>query len=220
MIITLSLFLVKEVAAREIGDIQVQDAMGRSSELSHFTKGESLLILGFFQCRHMCDFIVQNLSSRFNKFKHHPRVNFISIDEKETPHDALMMKRRMKGANKDHWNFLTTSKEGIRELTEDLDFSWERDPASGIITHESASYILRDGKFMRKLPGFDIKEGDLNLSRPQGKFFDFKQFCSAFDPSRSKYGVLVMQSLTVISTVFLLILGFIFLKLKKRSLKT
>jgi cytochrome oxidase Cu insertion factor (SCO1/SenC/PrrC family) len=199
-----------------IPDVKIRDEKGQERFLRKELGERGLLVFGYFRCPHLCQFTSKTLAKRLSTCKHIPRVTFITLDHEETKEDARAFRKQLAGPLGNNWKLFTAEEKDIAALTKALNFSWKRDPASGTINHEAAVFVTQDGEFIRKLPSLDVKEGDLDLTKPQGKFFDFKQFCSAFDPARSKYGALVVNSLTALSAVFVAILGIFFWRLRRR----
>jgi cytochrome oxidase Cu insertion factor (SCO1/SenC/PrrC family) len=195
----------------------VRDEEGKERSLSEVLGKESILLPGYFGCEHLCHFTMKNLASKMARFRHHPKIVFLSINAEDTPRDAVILKKQIKGPERKYWTFLTAGGKTIRAITKELDFSWKPDPASGTIGHESALYVMKDGAVGRKIAGYDLKESDLDLSQPRGKFFDFKQFCSSFDPSRSRYGNLVMKALSMSSVLFLVFAVGGWMKLRRKK---
>lgn len=198
-------------------ELGIRDEAGATRQLSEELRDGDLLLFGYFRCAHLCHFTVKNLAKRLASFTHPPQVKFLSLDAEETSADARFLRKQLRGSLGKNWRLFTADPEELRKLTGELGFSWRRDPVSGEITHESAVYLARAGAIARKIPWLDLKEKDLDLSSPQGKFFDFKQFCSAFDPRRSRYGVVVVNSVSALSVFFLLGLGGFYWNLRRKK---
>ena len=217
MIIIFALCLSLNTQAQTLHNIPVANEFAVEGNLKSHLEDESLLVLGFYHCKHICQFVVKNLSRKLSTFSKYPKVIFLSIDETEGPRDALSLKKRIIGPEKHRWAFLTSDKESIEKLAKDLNFSMKRDPVSKQITHEIGFYSIKNGVVMNKISHLDITEKDLAFeSRPESFISDIKKFCSEFDPSKSKYGHLVMKGLTIACVFFMFVaIGwFIYLRRK------
>lgn len=204
LIIIFALILSFNSQAMTLPDIPVVNQFGVKSTLMEHLKGNGILVLGFYSCKHVCHFMVKNLSRTLSQRPNYPKVVFLSIDETEGPRDALALRKRIIGPEKDKWSFLLSDKESIATLTKELDFKMRRDPVSGVITHEIGLYTLNNGELLKKMSRMQLDEKDLDFKvQSLGTLHEIKKFCSEFDPSKSKYGNLVMNLLTGMCMVFL-----------------
>ena len=204
--ITIFALCLSNLRAAEVPSIKTANAFGVDAPLSTYLNGKSIFVLGFYQCHHLCDNIVRNLGSNLKGLHQKIPVTFLSVDENEGPRDGLRMLKRSR-QSRETWNFLVSDEKSIRSVTDAMGFEWKRDPVSGFITHESGVYLMNGQTIVKKVNPADLKTVDLDVESPQGKFFDYKQFCSAFDPHRSKYGGLIMKSLTALCVAFLIGIG-------------
>lgn len=216
LIIILSLSLETRAGAN-LPDIQVANEFGQSKSLSKILDQDSLLMLGYYNCRHLCHNTIHQLQKKLSRFKKYPQVVFLSLREDEGPGDALRFKKRLPKNISPHYQFLVSRKQEVVKLANFLNFSFKEDPATGSLTHENAVYFISQNQLARKFMGMKFKEQDLKLTSTPGKFFDYKEFCSEFDPSKSKYGLLVIKGLSVFSALFILIAGFFFIRSRKES---
>lgn len=171
--------------------------------------------MGFYNCKHICDFMVKNLSQDLSKFKNYPHVVFFGIDENEGPRDALKLKKRIIGEARKYWTFLTADKASIQKLASALPFEMKRDPASGVITHEIAFYTTQDNQTINKITDLKITE-DL-FGSPPTVLDHIKRFCSEFDPRKSKYGIYVINGLSLLSLMFVGVLATWFIHLRRKA---
>lgn len=218
LIIIFALILSFNLKAMTLPDIPVVNQFGVKSTLLQHLKGDGILVLGFYGCKHVCHFMVKNLSRTLSRREVYPKVVFLSIDETEGPRDALALRKRIIGPEKDRWSFLLSDKESIARLTQELDFKMRRDPVSGVITHEIGLYTLHNGELLKKMSRMQLDEKDLDFKlEPQNALHEIKKFCSEFDPSRSKYGTLVINFLTGMCLLFLGVAVGSFFYLRRRS---
>ncbi|WP_408098984.1 SCO family protein [Peredibacter sp. HCB2-198] len=201
-------------AQASLPDIPVTNEFGVTSPLSKHLNERSLLVMGFYNCKHICDFMVKNLSQDLARFKIYPHVVFFGIDEHEGPRDALKLKKRIVGDAKHHWTFLTTDKTSIHKLAMALPFEMKRDPVSDVITHEIAFYTVENNQVINKVTDLKITE-DI-FGAPVTALDHIKRFCSEFDPRKSKYGTYVINGLSLLSLAFVGVLVFWFIYLRRK----
>jgi cytochrome oxidase Cu insertion factor (SCO1/SenC/PrrC family) len=214
--IIFALILSFSAEALTLPDIPVTNQFGVESSLAKHLRGNGILVLGFYGCKHICNFMVKNLSRTLSQRPNYPQVVFLSVDETEGPRDALSLRKRIIGPEKDRWSFLVSDKESIQRLATALNFQFRRDPATGVITHEIGLYTLKDGELLKSMSKMQLDEKDLDFaSGPQKTLQELKKFCSEFDPSKSKYGTLVMNFLMGMCLLFLVGASAIFYHLRK-----
>ena len=196
-------------------DIPVTNEYGVTSSLSNHLNERGLLVMGFYNCKHICDFMVKNLSKDLSGFKHYPHVVFFGIDENEGPRDALKLKKRIVGNARKYWTFLTTDKNSIQKLASSLPFEMKRDPVSGVITHEIGFYTVEGNQVINKITDLNINEA--LFESPPTVLDHIKRFCSEFDPRKSKYGVYVINGLSLLSVAFVGVLALWFIHLRRKT---
>lgn len=191
--------------AQTIPSVPVANQFGVRDLLPAHLQKESLLVLGFYKCKHVCQFVVKNLTQTLSKFKEYPNAVFLSIDEEEGPRDAIQLMKRINGPERQYWTFLVADKASIDRIAKDLNFEMKRDPATGQITHEIGFYTVKNGEVFRKISHLEITEADFAFDKPRPTVVDhIKKFCSAFNPANSKYGPLVMRALFLTCCAFLI----------------
>lgn len=205
-----------ELFAAPLPDVKVTNEFGQNSTLSSHLEDESLIVMGFYQCRHICHFVAKNLAQKLSTFKSYPKVIFFGIDENEGPRHALNLQKRIVGPQKSRWSFLVADKKNIDELVKHLNFDMSRDPVSGVITHEMGLYAVKNGEVINKISDIVVEEKDLKFDKTSGHLDGLKKFCSEFDPRKSKYGQLIVNSLTAACVVFMVLALFGFRYLRRR----
>lgn len=205
LIIIFALTLSNQVAhSKSITDVPVVNEFGVVGNLKSHLEDESLLVMGFYNCKHICDFVVRNLSRTLSRGEKYPKVLFFGIDENEGPRDALRLKKRFFGPERDRWTFLTSDKKHIDKLASSLPFEMKRDPATDAITHEIGFFVIKNGEILRKISTVDIAPQDLDFTNSTPTFVEHvKKFCSEFDPTKSKYGVMILRALALTGILFL-----------------
>jgi hypothetical protein len=173
------------------------------------------LTFGFFHCEHLCHNVIRGLTKKLSQMPDSPDLVFLSLDEKDTPLEATVLHKRL-GPHVKKLTLLTASPADVKKITRTLGLEWKRDPVTDDIIHESVVYLVQGNDVIKKISSTDLKPSDLDVGRPPGKFFDFKQFCSTFDPSRSRYGALIVKGLAITSGGFALCLAIFFFTLRRK----
>lgn len=215
------IFVVLSLSAygKSLPDVSVANEFGREGRLlSHFDD-KTLLVMGYYKCRHMCNFVVKELNEKLVNFKNYPKVVFFGIDEFEGPRDALRLGKRIIGKARTRWTFLVSDKDSIQEVARTLNFEMKRDVVSNTMTHEMGVYAVNQQGEFSKLNEMEMKESDLEISSSESMspMSAIKTFCSEFDPRKSKSGMLLLRMLSVGSGVFLTFafMGFMHLRRKR-----
>lgn len=206
--------LTHDVYARSFPHVKVANEFGVTKNLRDLLQEKSILVMGYYNCKHMCNFLIKDLTRKLESFNEYPNVIYFGIDENEGPRDALFLKKRIFGPFKRKWTFLVADKVNINKLASFLNFELKRDPVSGVINHELGLYAAEGGNLIRKLPDVDFQEKDMLSPNDTNLIGTLKKFCSEFDPRRSKYGTLVVTLLSASSALFLMLsaAGFFYLK--------
>ncbi|MGE3610601.1 MAG: hypothetical protein AB7I27_13505 [Bacteriovoracaceae bacterium] len=186
---------------------------GVSQNLDPLLKDGSIFVMGLYHCTHMCNFIIKTLDQKLSKFKKYPTVIYFGIDENEGPRDALLLKKRIIGPQKKYWSFLTSDKESISKISHSLNFKMKRNPVSENIDHEMGVYSVQNGS-LTKIDEFNFIEDDLKKTTI---WHSFVKFCSEYDPKKSKYGPLILKSLSISSIFFLITASLGLLRMKGKT---
>lgn len=210
--IIISITMSLNLSAATLPEIKAANQFAVEKDLKSFIKEKSIIVMGYYHCTHMCNFVVQNLDKKLANFKDYPHVTYFGIDENEGPRDALQLSKRIVGPQKARWNFLVTDKKSIEKMAQSLSFEMKRNPVSGEINHELGLYSFNDGKISK----LDVDFTEEQLYSNHTTWSKIKQFCSEFDPRKSKYGPLVMRMLSIGSMIFLVIAGFGFVHLRRK----
>jgi cytochrome oxidase Cu insertion factor (SCO1/SenC/PrrC family) len=216
------IFVVLSLSAwgAKIPDVQVANEFGLKTTLISQLEDKTILVMGFYHCKHMCNFVVKNLSQKLVSYKNYPKVVFFGIDENEGPRDALRLGKRIIGNARERWTFLIADRPEIKQMASALKFEMGRDPVSKTITHEMGIYAVNAKGEAKKLDELTMKESDLVVKSSQDNISTLaaiKKFCAEFDPSKSRSGMLVIRMLFIGSTLFLIAAGLGFMHLRRKS---
>jgi protein SCO1/2 len=154
----------------------------------------------------------------------------ISIDERETPADALKAKRiALEAIQKpfppDAWRFLTGGKASIREVANAVGFHFRRNGAE--FDHPLGLVILSpSGKVTRYMTGTEFLPVDLSMSfleasagRVGPTIAKVLRFCFSYDPQNHQYVFNTLKVSAILIAAMVLGLG-LYLGLSGRKRQT
>lgn len=213
-------------------DTVFQDSQGRSVRLGDcLAKGKpAILVPGYFRCKMLCEGVTDGLirALQGNREVAGPdfRVIYISIDPKETKASAQERKKiwlQRYGRSRSEVRFLSGNSEAIRNVTEAIGYNFVYDPESHEYAHPAGFVVLRpDGTVFRYFFGVAFSAEDLQdalttaalPSRPPASRIEqLVLLCFHYNPLRSRYGALVMNTVRVLSLGTMA--GLVFLVLRK-----
>ena len=121
------------------------------------------------------------------------------------------------------WHFLTGDQESITRLTDAVGFRYRWDAATNQFAHASGVMVLTPrGKIARYFYGIEYAPSNLRLGiveasegRVGSPVDQLALYCYHYDPSTGKYGAVVMNILKLFSVFFLLVMGALFLFLRR-----
>lgn len=194
-------------------DVTLRDETGRQVQLREYF-GEKPVILSFvyFKCPMLCTLVLNGLvrSLRATDFDAGKEFNVITVsfDPSDTWQTAATMKRvymdEYRRPNADRgWHFLTGDQESIHRLTDSVGFRYQYDPVSGEWAHATGIVVLTPkGRVAQYFYGLEYSARDLRLSLVEsaanriGSPVDrLLLYCFRYDPSKGKYGVVIMNVL-------------------------
>lgn len=173
----------------------------------------------YYGCSNICNYLQGGLARTLPELKPQPgkdyRVLSFSIDETETPEQALRYQRMYLTAMKvpfpaEGWRFLTSERASIKALTEAAGYRFQR--RGHDFDHPVVSFVVAgDGTIVRYLYGTSFLAKDLTLAlieARQGKAGNtirkMVDYCFSFDPEKKSYQ---FNLLRVSATVVLLCCG-------------
>jgi len=216
-------------------DLTFRDEGGREVRIEEYIRGHPVILAPvYYECPMLCNQVLNGLTESLKAVSLDAGDEFeviaVSFDPRETPSLAAAKKesyvRRYGRPGADTgWHFLTGDKESIARLTGAVGFRYRWDAATNQFAHASAVMVLTPrGKISRYFYGIDYAPSDLRLGlveASEGKVGSpvdqLLLYCFHYDPVTGKYGAAVMNVLKLISVVFLIVVGALFVLLRRRN---
>lgn len=192
---------------------------GDTVRLGKAIKGPTILALLYYHCPNACSMLLSGIAKMLASFADNPEsppnVLSISIDEHETPADALKAKSIAfavlgKQFPDEKWRFLTGPKESIKALTDAVGFRFVKKDDD--FDHPLGIIILSpEGKVVRYITGTDFIPVEIKMSLMEASSGTVQpaiarvlRACFSYDPKSHQ---LVFNVLQVSAAVIFLILG-------------
>jgi protein SCO1/2 len=217
-----------------------KDETGQSVYLGQFFQSNKPVIISpvFFSCRSLCNY---HLNGLIDSLKNIPwsagqkyELVALGFDERENHEMAKdkkdsYMRIYSRPGTENGFHFLTSDKETIERMTDQLGFKFRWNPEMNEWAHPSAAIIITpDGVISRYLPGVYFEKSDIKLALNEsvngrlGNFLDrLILYCFKYDELKSKYTVNVINILKVsfIGAILVVFLITVFLWLRQRRQK-
>lgn len=218
-------------------DTVFRDDTGKTVRLGdYFGKKPILLMLPFYKCPGICKDelmgIVRSLKQINFNVGNEFDVVIVSINPKETPDIAALRKEQyvkdyQRPDTAHGWHLLTGEEAQIRRLADAVGFYYVYDTKTDQYNHPAGLMVLTpQGKLSRYFYGVQYDPRTLKLAlieASQNKIGTLAErilmYCSAYDPTRGRYGLVIMRVLQLAGLATLLILGtsiFIMIRLERR----
>jgi protein SCO1/2 len=203
-----------------------------SVRLKNMVKGPTILSLLYYKCPDACSTLLTSIANVLRPFadkpESAPNVVTISIDENETPADAMKAKTiAFEAVQKPYpagqWHFLTGPAESIKKVTGAVGFRYvkkgnEFDHPLGIII------LSPQGKVVRYIMGTDYLPMDISMSlmeasngTVQPTIARVLRACFSFDPKSHRFVFNILQvSATVIFSLLGIFIIYLIVSGKKR----
>jgi protein SCO1 len=202
-------------------------------ELGRLLKGPTVLSILYYKCPNACNMLLVSMANLLRSYADKPdkapNVLSISVDENETPADAVKAKEIafqaiQKPYPADRWHFLTGKDENIDKVADAVGFRYVK--KNGEFDHPLCLIVLSPkGKVVRYILGTDYLPADLTMSlmeaadgTVQPTIARVLRACFSYDPKSRR---LVFNTLRVSATVILSLLGifitYLVISGKKRS---
>lgn len=216
-------------------DVPFVTEAGVPVRLRDVIQGPTVLSIVYYKCPNACDFLLTGISSVLRSYSDkpgsEPNLLTITIDERETPLDAMQAKNIafesiQKPYPSDKWHFLTGSAESIKKVTEAVGFRFAR--KGGDFDHPIGLIILSpEGKVVRYIMGTDFLPVDLTMSLLEASSGTVRptiarvlRFCFSYNPKSHQF---VFNTLRVSATVIFTLIGIFLIYLivsgRKRRVK-
>jgi protein SCO1 len=221
----------QRLAARIPGSLAFRDEHGTHVQLSdYYGTAPIVLVFAWYGCTTLCPTVVGNLArtlARTGLAHSDYRVLVASIDPRDSPADALRMKRRhLDSARTDDWHLLSGGERDIAALARAAGFRYTYDEDTHQYAHPAGIVLLTSqGTIARYVLGFDYTPAALRqgleaaasneVSTPVERLL---LVCFHYVPT-GRYSALVLQALRI-ATAGLALLALAVLLAKRRRLAT
>ena len=221
----------QRLAARIPGSLAFRDEHGTHVQLSdYYGTAPIVLVFAWYGCTTLCPTVVGNLARTLASTGLGPgdyRVLVASIDPRDSPADALRMKRRhLAGARADDWHLLSGGERDVAALASAAGFHYVYDDDTHQYAHPAGIVLLTPrGAIARYVLGFDytpaaLREGleaaaGNHVSSPVERLL---LVCFHFAPT-GRYSALVLAALRI-AIAALALLALAVLLAKRRRLAT
>lgn len=200
---------------------------GESKALGSYLKDGKPVVLSivYYMCPSLCSLHMNGFTEALKSLDLKAGTDFqwvaVSMDHKET-HDLAAEKKEnyievfdKKDEARLGWNFLVGNEANIKELTDQIGFSFKWDPESNMYAHSSAIYILTsEGKISQIISGVDFDPKTLKLAiveASEGKVGNFvdraMMMCFQFNPQKNKYTIYAYNIMKIGGLITLLLLA-------------
>ena len=219
-------------------DLPFVDESGRRVEIGQYLgKRPVVLALVYYQCPMLCNLVLNGMVHSLEKISLTPGKDYemvtVSFDSRETHQMAAAKKKNYvekfdRPGVADGWHFLTGDDGPIRKLADSVGFRYTYDPLTNQFAHAAAIMVLTpDGRVARYFFGVDYNPQDVRLGLVEASdnkigtpVDQLLLYCFHYDPSRGKYGFVIMNVIRAVGSATVLALGtFIFVMLRRDSRK-
>jgi protein SCO1 len=201
--------------------------------LRSLLQGPTVLSILYYRCPNACNLLLTSIANLLRSYADRPgsapNVLCISIDERETPRDAMKAKDIAFQAiqapyPEDRWHFLTGSAENIDRVADAVGFRFVK--KGNEFDHPMCLIILSpEGKVVRYLMGTDYLPVDLSMSLMEASSGSVQptiarvlRACFSYDPKSHRLVFnLLRVSATVILSLLALFITYLVVSGKKRS---
>jgi protein SCO1 len=200
-------------------DVPFIDETGSPVLLGDVIKGPTILSIVFYKCPNACDFLLSGIGGVLRSYADNPgqepNLVTLTIDESETPADAIKAKNIafsfiQKPFPPGHWHFLTGPQGSIKKVTDAVGFHFVK--KGDDFEHPVGLIILSPkGEIVRYILGTGFLPLDLKMSLLQASsgvvrptIYRMLRFCFSYDPKNNRF---VFNLLRVSATVIFVFIG-------------
>ena len=157
-------------------DAAFKDDTGKDVRIGEYFKGDvpTIVTIGYYRCPMLCPMVQKGLVDGLKgvdlSVGDELQVVSVSIDPKDTPSDAVAMKKLNinsydRPGAEDGWHFLTGTEENIRAVADSIGFGYEWDEESQQYKHAAAIFVLTpEGKISRYIYGLDFAPATMKMA--------------------------------------------------------
>lgn len=216
-------------------DVPFTTETGDTVQLKALMKGPTILSILYYRCPNACNILLVSIANVLRQYADKPQsapnVISISVDEHETPRDAMKAKQIAFQAMQnpypaDRWHFLTGSDESVDKVADAVGFHFVK--KGDEFDHPLCIIILSPkGKVVRYILGTDYLPVDLAMSlmeasngAVQPTIARVLRACFSIDPKSHRMVFDLMRvSATVILTLLALFITYLIVSGRKRMAK-
>jgi len=225
----------QKLGAQVSPDLQFRDESGKIVKLQdYFGRKPAILVLGYYHCPMLCSFVLNGMIGSLQDIKWEIGRQFDVINVSIDPHETVALAAAKKKSYvrrygredaSPGWHFLTGDEPAIRQLADEVGFTYAYDAQVQEYAHPSGLIILTpQGKVSHYISGviFSTKElndalVDASASKVGSPIQQLFLLCFHYSPLTGKYGRLVMLGVRMSGIAVLLLLGFCIFKGVLRS---
>ncbi|HCQ04200.1 MAG TPA: SCO family protein [Candidatus Latescibacteria bacterium] len=224
----------QKIGSRLPLDLKFTDESGASVELGQYFGNKPIILsLVYYDCPMLCTEVLNGLNRTTAPLKFSIGEDFdmisISFDPNETHELAsqkkkIYVKRNNRPGAVAGWHFLTGDSSSVETITDAVGFNYVYDETSQQFVHGSAIMVVTPkGVVSHYFFGIEYPSEDLRLALIEssenklGTVFDqVLLYCFHYDPTKGKYGVVIMNVLRVAGVGTLLAMGtFMFIMFRR-----
>lgn len=206
---------------------------------SYFKNGKPVLLsMVYYMCPSLCSLHMNGVTAALKDLELKAGTDFqwitVSMDSKETSNLAADKKESYieafdkKDEARKGWSFLVGDEANVKELTQQLGFSYKWDDETKQFAHSSAIYVLtNEGKISQIITGVDFDPKTLKLSLIEasqgqvGSFLDRAlMMCFQFNPQKNKFTIYAYNIMKIGALITLFLLGIFLLPSWLKVLKS
>lgn len=193
-------------------DIPFLDEYGRPVQLKDYLGKPVILALVYYQCPSLCNLVLDGMVRSAKEIQMTAGSEFdivaVSFDPRETPEMARLKKQMFvkeygRPGAENGFHFLTGTEASSRMLADAVGFHYSYDSESNQYIHASAIMVLTpEGRVSKYFYGVTYPSRDLRLGLTEASEGQISSavaqvllYCYHYDPSRGKYGLVVMNLL-------------------------
>jgi protein SCO1/2 len=211
-------------------DVPFKDETGADVVFGqYFGKRPVILNLIFYKCPGICITEMDGMVASFKRLNKAIGKDFevvtVSIDPRENPKHAAakkdeLIKQLGKPGAEGGWHFLTGTDENIRKVADAVGFKYVFDKRRGLYNHPAGLIILTpEGRTSRYMYGTTYTSTNVKfalMDASKGRIGSFVEkvlrSCYEYDPTKGKYGLVIMRVIQLSGITTILVLGaFLFL---------
>lgn len=193
---------------------------------SFFKQGRPVLLsIVYYECPSLCGLHLNGMTAALKDLDLKAGQDFqwiaVSMDSKEGHQLAFDKKENFiktfskKDEARQGWNFLVGSEQNVKELTEQLGFSYKWDDESEQFAHSSAVYVISNqGQISQIISGVEFDPKTLKLAlieASEGKVGSFidraMMMCFEFNPKKNKFTIYAYNVMKIGALLTLLLLA-------------